>query len=275
MRSTIPSPISLNHCLIVLDSATFKAIKLDPFLRREFAPTEQRTTTRTDVSYTGLYFYGANTYFEFFDVANQPLGELGDSAIAFGVDQTGTLEPITAELKSEFSVGPAITREFKKKQIPWFYMAVPESFPSGSGLRIWIMEYHPRFLKEWNPQPDSTEPQVSRGQVLQRYTDVLNDPPPEPCLKDVVGLTLAVDEPARDRLSELSKLFGYGVRSEGAATVLEGPDVELRLIPQTPQARGLQTITMSINRRPDKSEFRFGARSVLRFEDDGFASWSF
>ena len=149
---TRSSPIPLNHFLTVLDSATYRAIREDPFLRKEFAVTEERTTTRTDISYTGLYFYGHNTYFEFFDEARQPLGKRGDSALAFGVDQAGTLEPIETRLASEFSVGPVITREFGGRQVPWFYMGVPKLFPE-SGFRIWIMEYHPRFLTEWNPEP--------------------------------------------------------------------------------------------------------------------------
>ncbi|HEV8482602.1 MAG TPA: DUF5829 family protein [Blastocatellia bacterium] len=276
MTATLPSPIPLNHCLIVLDSATYKAIEQDSFLRREFAITEQRTTTRTDISYTGLYFYGANTYFEFFDAANQSIGRLGDSAIAFGVDKVGMLEPINTELASEFSVGQVITRGFSGKQVPWFYMALPKSFPPDSGFRIWIMEYHPRFLSEWNPQSDSKGPGVSRRQVLQRYTSVLKDTPPKPYLHDVVALTVAVNEQTKSSLIDLGKLLGYRPHLVGTTTVLQGPDVELRLIHQTSQARGIQEIRMSVNRRPDKqSEFRFGARSVLRFETDGLATWSF
>ncbi len=276
MTATLLSPIPLNHCLIVLDSATYKAIEQDPFLRREFAATEQRTTTRTDMSYTGLYFYGANTYFEFFDAANQSIGRLGDSAIAFGVDQVGALEAIKTELVSEFSVGQAITREFGGKQVPWFYMSVPKSFPPDSGLRIWVMEYHPRFLSDWNPLPGGKDQGVSRRQVLQRYTSVLKDTPPKPYLQDVVALTVAVNETTQSRLIDLGKLLGYRQRVAGTTTVLEGPDIELRLIPQTSQARGVQEITMRVNRRPDKqSEFRFGARSVLRFEGGGLARWSF
>ena len=137
------------------------------------------------------------------------------------------------------------------------------------------MEYHPRFLTEWNSQAYPTGPGVTRGQILQRYRSVLNDPPPEPYLKDVVGLTIAVDAPTLERLKEVGKLFGYSARTEGTITVLEGPDVELSLIPQTSEARGIQTITMSLNRRPDKRELRFGTRSVLKFEEDGFARWSF
>ena len=274
MMATLPSPIPLNHFLTVLDSATYKAIREDPFLRKEFAVTEERTTTRTDISYTGLYFYGDSTYFEFFDIDTQPLGKLGDSAIAFGVDQIGTLEPINPELESHFSVGPAITREFRGKQVPWFHMAVPKLFPD-SGLRIWIMEYHPQFLVEWNPRPGPTESGVGRGEILQRYTHVLKGRPSQPYLKNVTALTLAVDDSTRSRLIDLCKVFGYGARVEARAAVLEGPEIELHLIPQTSQLRGLQEIAMSVNRRPDRTEFRFGARSLLRFEEDGLARWSF
>jgi hypothetical protein len=57
----LPS-VPLNHFYVVLDSATYKAIEQSPFLRKEFAVNEQRTTTRTDISYTGVYFYGTNTW---------------------------------------------------------------------------------------------------------------------------------------------------------------------------------------------------------------------
>ena len=270
-----PCPILLNHFLTVLDSDTYRAIQENPFLRKEFAVTEERTTTRTDISYTGLYFYGDNTYFEFFDAARQPLGKLGDSALAFGVDQAGTLEPIETQLASEFSVGPVITRDFGGKQVPWFYMGVPKLFPD-SGLRIWIMEYHPHFLAEWNPRPDAHESGVSRRQILTRYTDVLKDRPPNPYLKDVAALTLAVDDSTRGRLIDLCNVFGYRSRVQATGTVLEGPEIELHLVPQALQLRGLQEITLSVNRMPDRqTEFHFGARSVLRFDEDGLARWSF
>jgi hypothetical protein len=277
MKTNLPPAIPLNHLYIILDSATYKAIGQSTFLRNEFAPTEERTTTRTDMSYTGLYFYGTNTYFEFFDVANQAIGKLGDSAIAMGADQLGAMEAIRTDLSSEFLVGEApITRPFAGKQVPWFYMAVPRSFPTDSGLRFWIMEYHPRFLSEWNAQSDGSDKGVSRKQILQRYAAVLKESPARPYLKDVVALSLAVGESTRKRLVEVSELLRYRQKVEGTTTVLQGPDIELRLVPQTAEVRGVQQITMRVDRRPEKeTEFRFGPRSVLSFGKDGLATWSF
>jgi len=95
------SQVFLNHFYVVIDSATYKEIEQSPFLRRELAVTEQRTTVRTDRSYTGLYFYGTNTYFEFFDVASDTSRQVGFSGIALGVDQSGELQAVAKELSAE------------------------------------------------------------------------------------------------------------------------------------------------------------------------------
>lgn len=275
-KMNLRDSLALNHFFIVLDTATYQAIEQSPFLRREFAVTEQRTTTRTDISYTGVYFYGANTYFEFFDVANQTMGRLGDGGIAFGVDQPGGLDAIKRELGDQFSIAQApITRQFDQKQVPWFYMAGFANFPLDSGLRIWAMEYHPRFLAEWNPASSATSEGVSRKQILQRYVTVLKDKPAKPYLEDVVALTIAVNEATQKRLTDLGKVLGYDARVEGLTMILKGPDIELRLIPQTDKQRGIQEITMRVERKPEQAEFRFGARSLLKFHGRGLATWSF
>ena len=90
--------VFLNHFYVVLDSSTYKAIEEDTFLRRHFAVNEKRTTTNAEMSYTGLYFYGINTYFEFFDIGNSPKDQVGDSAIAFGVDRPGAIKVLQEKL---------------------------------------------------------------------------------------------------------------------------------------------------------------------------------
>jgi hypothetical protein len=276
VNAKLPSMVPLNHFYLILDSATYKAIEQSSFLRKEFATTEQRTTTRTDTSYTGLYFYGANTYFEFFDAANQAIGKLSDSGLALGTDRAGTLEAVKTDLAGAFSVGAPITRGFNGKQVPWFYMAVPRNFPESSGLRVWVMEYHPRFLAEWNSQSDNENQGITRKQILARYAAVLPNTPRTPYLKDVVALTIAVDEVTAKKLIELCQLLGYRRRVKGVTTILQGEDVELHLVPQTDSARGIQEITMRVDRTPEyQREFRFGARSFLKFRGNGVATWSF
>ncbi len=138
------------------------------------------------------------------------------------------------------------------------------------------MEYHPRFLSEWNPQPGGSNQGISRKQILQRYAAVLKDIPAKPYFEDVVALTVAVNDENRKKFVELCKLLGYSERTVGDANVLRGPDIELRLVPQTETARGIQEITMRVRPQPkEQAEFRFGTKSVLRFRGNGLATWSF
>lgn len=275
-KKSLP-PVFLNHFYIVVDSATYKDIERSPFLRRKFAATERRTTVRQDMSYTGLYVYGANTYFEFFDVSDKPSSRVGDSGIAFGVDQAGGLQAVGREQATKISVGrEPVTRQYEGKQVPWFYAGGQKDSPPGSGFTVWLMEYHPRFLAEWNPRPDGQNRGVSRKQILRRYAAVLKDIPARPYFVDVVALTVAVDEPAQKSLVELCKLLGYSERAARGTQVLEGPGVELRLVPQAGGARGIQEILMRVRGKPrGRAEFRFGPKSVLRFEGNGLATWSF
>lgn len=270
------SSVPLNHFYVVLDSDTYKAIEQSPFLRMEFAVNEQRTTTRTDISYTGVYFYGNNTYFEFFDASETAIGRLYDSGLALGVDHAGALAAITAELPSRFSVGEApITRGFEGQQVPWFYMAVPMNFPVSSSLRFWVMEYHPKFLMKWNPQSGDKNNGISRTQILRRYADVLKGVPAKPYLKDVIAITIALDESTQKSLIDLCTHLNYRKRVDGTSTILNGDDVELRLVDQTKETRGIQQITLRVDRKPKQTEYRFGAKSILKFHGNGLATWSF
>ena len=270
-------PVFLNHFYVVIDSATFKDIEQSPFLRREFAVTEQRTTVRTDRTYTGLYFYGTNTYFEFFDVASDASNQVGFRGIALGVDRVGELQSVGKELSSNFSMDQeTITRQYNGKQVPWFHAGKLKEFPFGSSLAVWFMEYLPHFLNEWNPQPGTRNQGVTRKHILQRYGVVLKDIPPKPYFEDVIALTVAIDDAHRKKLSELCKLLGYSEQVVGDAQVFKGPDIELRLVPQTEESRGIRELTMRVSRKPkDKDEFRFGLKSVLKFEGNGLAKWSF
>jgi hypothetical protein len=269
--------VPLNHCFRVLDSVTYRAIEESEFLRSEFAPVEARTTVRTDRTYTGLYLYGSHTYFEFFDEAREPIGEMGHSGLAFGVDEPRALQHVQAQLAPAFPVKQTkVTRQFEDRQIPWFLMMSPENVPAESALSIWFMEYHPLFLAEWHPPAEGDAGGIRRDQILRRYAAILDETPLHPVLQDVVGLTIAVDPSTRLFLVELCQRLGYRSHSEGDAALLEGPEITLRLLPETVSARGIQGMTLRVRRVPaSDAVFRFGPASVLSFRDDGTALWSF
>ncbi len=270
----LPFPILLNHFYLVLDSVTYAAFEGDRFLRRQFAVSEQRTTVRTDRTYTGLYFYGANTYFEFFDVAKDPGCRVGDSGIAFGVEQPGAV----SSLENRMDVDPPtlVTRQLGDTQVPWFFMLKPIDLPVDSGISTWIMEYHPLFLSQWHPEAEGSNVGIGRKQILQRYAATLNGPPAQPYLQDVVQITLATGKVVTSRLVKECKQFGYRSRTDGDTAILEGPEITLRLAPETGSLRGIQQIILRVGGAPQRqTEFQFGSTSGLEFHGNGTATWSF
>ena len=266
--------VLLNHFYVVLDSPTYHAIEADDFLRRHFAVSEKRTTTNAEMTYTGLYFYGLNTYFEFFDIGNSPGNQVGNSAIAFGVDQPGAIEILREKLGPSLEPNlKSVTRLYNGQQVPWFFMATATNLPYESELSCWVIEYHPDFLVNWNPQPKGTKRGISRKEILQRYCQVLK-PVNEPMLEDVIGLTVAADAHDTSSLMDLCHKLGYRTDKNGNEVVLRGSDFVLLLIPATESVRGVREVKMR-TRNPAKGEKerRLG-RSLLKF-DDSSAIWSF
>jgi len=267
-------PILLNHFYVVLDSATYVAIERDAFLQREFAVSEQRTTVRTDRTYTGLYFYGINTYFEFFDVAKGSGYRVGDSGIAFAVEQPGAINSLENLLGADPPT--LVTRQSGKIQVPWFFMLKSLNRPLESGMSTWIMEYHPRFLAEWHPEAKGSETGISRRQILQRYALILRAQSVPTYLQDVTEITLAAEKEVTTRLAEQCKLFGYHSHTDGDTAILDGLDIVLRLVPETSSRHGIQQITLRVSSVPQEQRvFQFGPKSVLRFHDNGTATWVF
>jgi Family of unknown function (DUF5829) len=267
--------VFLNHFYAVLDSPTGKAVEQDLFLRKHFAVNEKRTTTNAEMTYTGLYFYGVNTYFEFFDIADSPQHRVGDCGIAFGVDQPGAIRALQGRLGPSLESSlTSVTRLYQGKQIPWFLMATPRSLPYESELSSWVMEYQPEFLTTWNPQPRGTNQGISRREILRRYADVL-EPVHAPRLEDVIALTVAADPSGTNSLSQFCLQLGYQIEREVDGDIaLHGPDFILRLIPATEGVRGIREIKMRTRGLSQREEEHPLGRSVLKCVGPS-AIWSF
>ncbi len=267
--------VFLNHFYVVLDSLTSNAIERDRFLRKHFAANEKRTTTNRDMTYTGLYFYGVNTYFELFDIANSPGHRVGDSGIAFGVDQPGAIRVLQEELGSSFEPRlQSVTRLYQGKQVPWFFMATAKSLPYEGALSCWVMEYHPEFLADWNPQPKAANRGISRKDILRRYSEVL-EPVDEPYLEDVVEFTVAADEPTKNNLIHFCLQLGYQIeRKQHGEVTLRGPDFTFLLIPATEGVCGIREIKMRTRSLSQSEEEHRLGQSVLKFVGRS-AIWSF
>lgn len=268
--------VCLNHFFTVLDPETYRAIETSEFMTHEFAPHEYRKTVRGDRSYAGMYFYGTNTYFEFFDAASRGPGSLGFSMLAFGVDHPGELQSLQSALADTYPLtGRKISRGYNDIQIAWFDQASPTKAKSGPGLGYgaWIMEYDPTFLSVWNSGASDNEG-ISRAAILARYTAVLDDAPKDPCFKDIVGLTIALDPVSLQDAVDFARALGYKEKNADNGFTFTAADFVLRLKPVAEEGRRVREMMLRVRRSPEQKEHRLG-KSSLVFGEDGLARWTF
>jgi hypothetical protein len=269
-------PVYLNHFFTVLDIETYKAIEASDFITKEFAPHEYRETVRGDRSYAGIYFYGKNTYFEFFDEVSRGPGSKGFSMLALGVDGQGELSALQSQLADTYPLSMRkITRGHNDAQIDWFDQANADNARGGPqiGYGAWVMEYDPSFLSSWNPGASDSEG-ISRAALLKRYIAVLDNAPVDPYFEDIIGLTFALDPVSLQDAVDLVRAMGYEEQRVGERYVFSGPEFELQLEPVGEGGRGVRHMKMKVRRLPETREFRLG-NSTLIFNDDYTASWTF
>lgn len=273
-RAARPVAVLLNHLYVVPDQETYDALCRSEFLRESLAVSEERETVRRDTSYSGLYFYGDNTYFEFLPPSEQrPAGSTG---VAFGVEvQGGTaaLEQRLGEREVTTFVGP-VTREADGEQVPWFQILGVQAAHASSRLSLFSLEYDPRFLASWYPDLPPESLGIARRGVLERYAAKLGQEElrGRALLADVVEIHLALDEEERARLLQVCRAFGWVVAEESGAWTCDGPRIDLVVSPSDSPG-GVTGFAMSLRRPVEREPIELG-RVRITFQDR-FATLTF
>jgi len=250
--TAMPS-VFLNHFFVVISPESYAAILADPYLTTTFAPFEKRTTARNDQTYTGAYWYGRKTYFEVFEPPSQ--GPLGTSGVAFSVDGVGESAAVKAAWTDSLGAAEtsAVTRRTETAEPPWFHITAARGF--GSGLRLWLMEYHKDFLASWYPELTPARG-TTRAEALDRYVAKIGRTAggETAVLRDVTRLTLALDEASRDQLRSHVLPAGWSLASSSggeAPVVFTGPEgVVLEVVKATEARRGIIEARFSVQGTP-------------------------
>ena len=209
-------PVYLNHLLIFLDAETYRSIGASGFLNEHFACSEERAThdQATGMSWTGRYYYGRETYFEFMDPDRTSWAPR--DALAFGIEQAGGSEELAGRL--ERTLKRDITR-FKRKRryrdqdIPWFWTV---DIPRKEDARLisWVMEYDPGFLNRWAPdlppgKPGAGTAGIARSGFLTRYRSAIGDDLPDRLFRDITSVTVTLPPDEADLLEAELGVYGY------------------------------------------------------------------
>ena len=264
--------IGLNHLYVVLDEETYKSIASSEFIKNEFAGFEARTTTAGDGrSWTGLYCYGAMTYFEF--LPQDQNRKAGQSAIALGVDDSKSILGVLDRLNTIPGVSSTvslITRESNREKIPWFYRASTGAKIVDDLLSTSVMAWHPEYLRKMYPELHHAEAEVSRSGFLDRVYKSGRH------LRDVMGVTIALSPPETGRFLQYLGALGWKIEQLGEKHMAGNPDLKFTVVPETLEKKGIieLDLTLSETSKGDR-KFCFGENSVLELGKDKRGKWVF
>ena len=216
--------IYLNHLLVFVDRETYNAIAASGFLNEHFACSEERTThdQATGMSWTGRYYYGRQTYFEFMNPDKTSWAPR--DGLAFSMESEGGSEELAQRLEQGLDRDISLfkrNRRYQERDIPWFWtVEIPRK--DDARLISWVMEYDPVFLDNWAPELPpgmaGTEPAgIKRSAFLTRYRSAIGDDLPDRLFRDITSVTVTLPPEEADLLEDELSIYGY------VATEADGP----------------------------------------------------
>lgn len=162
---------SLNHVYIVLDQATFDAIRNSRELARLLGRADGGLPDYAPPSLDAdrIFFRGRHTYLELFapkNRFNEPVGKIG---LALGHDQPRRFEMLATAWRnlcgSRFRRTPV---DYSRVQppIPWYEAVQCDDTASGPHLALWGMVYRPDFYRWQTKQKAGGAPRTARADIL-------------------------------------------------------------------------------------------------------------
>lgn len=258
-----PSIPLLNHFYATVDSQTYAAIEANQFLKESFAPSEKRTTVRNDSTYSGLYFYGDQTYFEFFE-ENTGDRKPGDAGLALGLEKSDGSELLRLKWQNiRPSVTSMLTRQLDGQPVDWFQTTSFEETRANfavQGLRLFAMQYAPDFIRRWNPTSPNT---ILQHDVLTAYCvklglGMIRE---RTLLRDVERITIACPEAViRTRTAQL-EAAGWTLKQAKDSILAVGPNAAT-LFRFAPTIVGVTSIEFSLKRSSPPTKHQIGSTTL-------------
>lgn len=246
------APVYLNHTYGIFSEATLKALQTNAYLKDTFGTVETRTTTRPDLTYTGTYVYGRETYLEAFPDGTFGLGT-DFMGMALGDEQAGGIESVQDRWAKEFGTDGVsrielISRTVNGVDVPWFKTVNPKWAETSPTTFVWNMEYVPDAGKD--------RPRNRREGLATKYD-------PTKLVENVQAVAYGLSDSDRANYRRTLAAVGWRIVNTGegftAFTPLDnGTSRVVYVTPARPGRQGLLGLVWKLNRTPAKHVEQLG-----------------
>lgn len=220
-------PPALNHVYVVLDAATYAAIRdsrdLAELLGRADGGLPDHAPPAPDAD--RVFFRGRQTYLEFFapdNRFNEPVGKVG---LALGYDEPAPFDAL--EQTWRVTCGDRTRRsavEWRRSEppTPWYDALQCDDTAIGP-LAVWAMVYRPEFLRWQSGAEPEAPPRTARADVLAPRRQAGQG------RFDVTGVTIDLSPPLHTKLVGQLEQAGFERLDTPAGVRLRGHGWELLL----------------------------------------------
>ncbi len=269
-----PVDVLLNHVYVVVDSATYNDISSSKFIIHQFADFIQSTSsTEDDETWTGTYLSGEQTYLEILNASQRDNSNASFCGLGFCTETIGDIENLKVLMQNKIDCDVNVVLRKKKAAdtvFPWFKQIICEKYKQNYVMDTWILEYDQDYLKNMLPNGSSDDWGITRKHYNKRYFDDSR------YLKDITGVTVALDKKNYEALVHKFEIFGYLVIKDGIKTLCKGQGVEYKIIPASLGQVGIQKIKFSLLKAKEGEKlYTFGEDSKIIFYDNLTAEWYF
>ncbi len=266
--------VYLNHVNMVLDEQTYNDILNSEFLKTEFADLITNTATADDMeTWSGIYITGETTYMEIFKEGDRKDYSRGCCAMGLSTEEPGEIDNIFVNIRE--NLNPNVKKVLRKRklestEIPWFYCLKCDGNEEKGKLNTTVIEYHEDYLKELMAGSDYPTSGISRKIYNNRYYKYSR------LMNNITEITIAMDDDKVEDFCREMALFGYEINKKNGIINCKGPEILFKIVEQNDECKGITSLKFKLNdNKYGQQEYKFGPESVLKFNDDKTAVWTF
>ncbi|MDZ3833747.1 MAG: DUF5829 family protein [Sphingopyxis sp.] len=233
----------INHVYVVLDRATFDAIRSSDHLARLLGPPDGGLPDYGPPAADAdrVFFRGQHSYIEFFAPENrfkEPVGKVG---LALAHDHDGDFDALERTWRTICGSDLRLTSAQWRRHnppVPWYEAIQCDGTASGPHLAVWAMIYRPEFHR-WLTSGSPARHEITRRAVLAAR------PGAGEARFDVVGIEMELAAASHDALTGQLQAAGFQREEAAAGTYLRGDGwtLVLRKVSTPPR---LASITLAV-----------------------------